>query len=157
VALVGLKKLDLRFNYGLTSVPEGLCSLVGLEELHLNFCGLTALPEAVGGLSGLRKLFLDGNEGLTALPQGLGQLRGMEHAGRFQSALVLRGCPGLAALHDLQEREGLPALLAHLMLTLLASLLLGQLHLSSLECFLFHGFYNHSTALRRLTRPTNLV
>ena len=38
---------------------------------------------------------------------GLGGLPNLEE-------LDLDGCPGLAALGDLQEREGLPALLAHL-------------------------------------------
>jgi hypothetical protein len=39
---------------------------------------------------------------------GLGRLRNLEQ-------LRLDGCPGLAALRVLQEREGLPALLAHLL------------------------------------------
>jgi hypothetical protein len=47
------------------------------------------------------------NVRLTALPAGLGRLRNLEELRRL-------GCPGLAALDDLQEREGLPALLAHL-------------------------------------------
>ena len=59
------------------------------------------------GLAGLKRLNLFNNTRLTALPAGLGRLRNLEE-------LVLVGCPGLAHLHDLRRREGLPALLAHL-------------------------------------------
>ena len=59
-------------------------------------------------MSGLWKLDLYGNRGLTALPAGLGRLRNLEELD------ITVGCPGLATLHDLQRREGLPALLAHL-------------------------------------------
>ena len=48
-----------------------------------------------------------GNIELAALPAGLGRLRNLE-------SLYLWGCPRLAALHKLQQREGLPALLVHL-------------------------------------------
>jgi hypothetical protein len=58
-------------------------------------------------LVGLKKLHLMISEGLTALPARLGRLPNLED-------LRLLGCPGLAALHGLQRREGLPALLAHL-------------------------------------------
>ena len=81
--------------------------LMGLEELHLVECGLTALPEGIGALTRLRMLGLDYNAGLTALPNGLGRLRNLE-------ILNLWGCHGLAALHDLLACEGLPTLLAHL-------------------------------------------
>jgi hypothetical protein len=74
---------------------------------NLARCELTALPEGIGALVGLRALNLYSNTGLTALAAGLGRLRNLEE-------LDLDGCPGLAALDDLQRREGLPALLAHL-------------------------------------------
>ena len=45
--------------------------------------------------------------GLAVLPAQLGRLRSLEE-------LDIDGCPGLATLQDLHEREGLPALLAHL-------------------------------------------
>jgi Leucine-rich repeat (LRR) protein len=106
-ALAGLRKLHLRFNTGLTALPEWLCTLAGLEELDLGGCELRALPEGIGGLTGLRKLDLFYNVELTALPAGLGRLRNLEE-------LDLSHCPGLGALHNLQQREGLPALLAHL-------------------------------------------
>ena len=76
---------------------------------NLARCELTALPEGIGALVGLRALNLCmySNTGLTALAAGLGRLRNL-------GELNLDGCPGLAALDNLQRREGLPALLAHL-------------------------------------------
>jgi hypothetical protein len=65
------------------------------------------LPEGVLELVGLRTLDLWGNMRLTTLPEDLGRLCSLE-------VLDLDHCPGLAALHNLQERDGLPALLAHL-------------------------------------------
>ena len=79
----------------------------GVAELDLSHCGLMALPEGIGALTGLKKLDVRWNEELTALPAGLGRLRNLEE-------LYLHHCPRLAALHDLQRQEGLPALLAHL-------------------------------------------
>jgi hypothetical protein len=68
---------------------------------------LTALLLGLGALAGLEELCLWGNTGRAALPAGLGRLRNLEE-------LDLYKCPGLADLHDLERREGLPALLAHL-------------------------------------------
>jgi hypothetical protein len=70
------------------------------------------LPEGIGGLTGLRTLNLSTNRRLTALPVGLGRLRNL-------TRLDLGGCPGLAAIEELQchsreRREGLRVLLAHL-------------------------------------------
>jgi Leucine-rich repeat (LRR) protein len=72
----GLKRLDLGGNGELIALPEGLCSLAGLEVLDLFGCGLAALPEGFGGLAGLKNLNLNGNEELTALPAGLWSLHG---------------------------------------------------------------------------------
>jgi hypothetical protein len=50
------------------------------------------------------------NDELAALPAGLGRLRNL-------TELVISGisgCPELAALRNLHQREGQPALLAHL-------------------------------------------
>ena len=58
-------------------------------------------------MAGLTGSNLFNNTRLTALPVGLGRLRNLEE-------LNLGRGPVLAALHDLHEREGLPALLAHL-------------------------------------------
>jgi hypothetical protein len=129
--LAGLKKLNLKYNPELTALPEGLCALAGLEELILSECGLRALPEGIGALAGLKKLRLNNNRGLTALPEGLCALAGLEELDLSECGLRaqpegIRGlaglrkfdlwnnCRGLEALQDLQEREGLPALLAHL-------------------------------------------
>jgi hypothetical protein len=119
----GLRKLDLHYNWrlaarrrllatstdqhGLTALPEGIGRLAGLKRLNLsgNY-QLTALPEGLCALAGLEELNLAFCE-LRALPAGLGQLRNLDE-------LDLRHCPGLKHLNDLQQEEGLPALLAHL-------------------------------------------
>jgi hypothetical protein len=106
--LTGLRTLNLSNNNGLGMLPEGLCALAGLEHLYLMSCGLRALPEGIEGLAGLQKLYLGYNIELTALPAGLGRLRNLEELD------ISYGCPGLGALQDLQQQEGLPALLAHL-------------------------------------------
>jgi hypothetical protein len=108
--LVGLRTLNLFGGERLGALPEDslseLWSLTRLEDLNLANCGLRALPEGIGRLTALRKLNLCFNDELTALPAGLGQLRNLE------TLDIAVGCPGLAALHDWQEREGLPAVLA---------------------------------------------
>jgi hypothetical protein len=67
-------------------------SLAALELLDLQYCGLTALPEGIGGLTGLKSLFLGSNMRLTALPEGLWSLAALE-------LLNLMFC-GLAALPE---------------------------------------------------------
>jgi hypothetical protein len=111
---VGLKRLNLCENKGLTTLPAVLWTLAGLEELDLSHCGLRALPAGMEGLAGLKKLNLSYNFELTALPVGLGRLRNLEALTLGCPGMPRDGCPGLAALRDLQTREGLPALLAHL-------------------------------------------
>jgi hypothetical protein len=89
---VGLKGLCLASNEALAALPGGLCSLVGLEELDLFGCNLTALPEGIAGLTRLKELNLCYNEGLSALPEGLCGLAGLE-------VLQLERC-GLTALPE---------------------------------------------------------
>jgi hypothetical protein len=48
--------LDLGWNRGLAVLPAGMWSLTRLEELNMQRCGLTALPEDIVGLAGLRAL-----------------------------------------------------------------------------------------------------
>jgi Leucine-rich repeat (LRR) protein len=60
----GLRTLNLGGNEGLVVLPEGLWSLVGLEELDLGYCGLRTLPEGIGRLARLRNLDLSDNEEL---------------------------------------------------------------------------------------------
>ena len=73
-----LRVLNLGLNEGLTALPDGVCGLVGLDELDLHRCRLMALPEGIGRLAGLRKLDLSDNDDLTALPEGLCALVGLE-------------------------------------------------------------------------------
>jgi hypothetical protein len=114
----GLRTLDLSHNRELTALPAGLCALVGLEELNLAYCGLRALPEAVGGLTGLRKLDLSLNPGLTALPASLCALVGLEELQLFECDLTTlpEGVGGLAGLRmlSLDFNIGLTALPAGL-------------------------------------------
>jgi Leucine-rich repeat (LRR) protein len=102
-----LRRLDLGYSERMAALPAGLCALAGLEELDLQDCGLTSLPEGIGGLIGLWKLDLCGNRGLAALPAGLGELHDLKELGRGI-------CPRLATLDALKEREGLPALHTHM-------------------------------------------
>jgi Leucine-rich repeat (LRR) protein len=89
---VGLKGLYLASNEALAALPQGLCSLAGLEELDLFGCNLTALPEGIGGLTWLKELKLCYNEGLSAVPEGLCGLVELE-------VLQLERC-GLTALPE---------------------------------------------------------
>jgi hypothetical protein len=52
--LITLRKLDLYSKMELTALPEGLCSLVGLEVLDMFSCGLAVLPEEIEGLAGIK-------------------------------------------------------------------------------------------------------
>ena len=106
--LAGLNKLTLNNNYGLVAMLARLCALARLEVLNLADCGVRALPEGIGALIVLRKLDFRFNPELATLPARLGRLRSLEELD------ISYGCPRLAALSDLQKREGLPALLAHL-------------------------------------------
>ena len=112
--LIGLRKLVLGGNELLTTLPAGLCALVGLEELYLGGCGLLSLMEGSAGLTGLRRLHLWGNELLTTLPTGLGKLNPYRYVLAKLEELNISDCPGLATLDDMQKREGLPTMLAHL-------------------------------------------
>ena len=91
--LVGLKRLDLSGNPELRSVPAGLWSLAGLEELDLSNCaGMEMLPDEVGQLVGLKKLDLRYNTRLRSVPAGLWQLPNL-------AELELEGC-GLGLMQD---------------------------------------------------------
>jgi hypothetical protein len=59
----GLKRLDHDFKKELTSVPAGLWSLMGLEELNLRRCGLDERAEGIRRLTG----FIHAERGLQAL------------------------------------------------------------------------------------------
>jgi hypothetical protein len=119
-AMTGLRKLDLSSpslhgrggnELGMRTLPEGLWSLVGLQDLCLSGCGLTALPDGVAAMAGLRKLDLSSQGGrLRTLPEGLWSLVGLQE-------LYLSYC-GLTVLP-----EGVARLTG-----------LKKLHLNSNEC-----------------------
>ena len=69
---VGGTALDLR-NRRLTSLPESIWGLSGLETLNLSDNVLEELPDAIGALSRLRKLNLKNNR-LWQLPAAIGRL-----------------------------------------------------------------------------------
>ena len=93
----GLRKLVLGTsgNGELGTVPEGLWSMVALEELCLMACGRTELPEGIGQLTGLRKLNLGVNGELTALPEGLWSLAALEELNLMNCRLT--ALPGRVA------------------------------------------------------------
>jgi tetratricopeptide (TPR) repeat protein len=75
----GARELTLESKYylpdceKLTELPEALCQLAQLEELHVSSNQLTALPDSLGQLTQLQALDVSSNQ-LTALPDWLGQL-----------------------------------------------------------------------------------
>ena len=61
------RTLDLSRS-GLTSVPESLGQLSGLQVLYLSDNQLTSVPESLSQLSGLQTLLLSRNQ-LTSVPE----------------------------------------------------------------------------------------
>ena len=70
-----LTVLDLSSN-GLSSLPEGLCRLPCLKELHVTWCKLNVLPKNIGQLKNL-KLACGFNQ-LTSLPDSICSLAHLE-------------------------------------------------------------------------------
>ena len=68
--------LDMSSN-GLTTLPENLCTLPCLQELHVNWCELSALPENIGRLKNLKKLASGFNQ-LCSLPESICSLPCLE-------------------------------------------------------------------------------
>jgi Leucine-rich repeat (LRR) protein len=68
----GRKSLMLG-NEGLTELPEAICELTHLEELHLAYNMLTTLPESIGNLTNLKVLNLAWNN-MQVLPRSLSKL-----------------------------------------------------------------------------------
>ena len=68
--------LDMSSN-GLTTLPESLCTLPCLQELHVNWCELSALPENIGCLKNLKILACGFNQ-LRSLPESICNLPRLE-------------------------------------------------------------------------------
>ena len=68
-----LRELRLSHNDNLTTLPASICQLGQLWYLHLEWCGLTSLPECIGEMSSLRELHLSHNL-MTTLPPSICQL-----------------------------------------------------------------------------------
>ena len=74
--LQGLQTLSLGGNQ-LTAVPDSITQLAGLRELRLMNNRLQEVPDSITQLSGLKELDLDGN-GLTEVPKSIAKLQSLE-------------------------------------------------------------------------------
>ncbi|MBP2100557.1 InlB B-repeat-containing protein [Enterococcus rivorum] len=75
--LVGLEYLYLR-NNNFSNLSETIGSLVSLRELYLDNNQLASLPESIGNLTELSELYLDNNQ-LTSLPGNIGELKNLSY------------------------------------------------------------------------------
>lgn len=73
-----LKKINIKGNRYLESLPDQFCELESLEELNIMDCRIKQLPEKFGQLKNLRKFFADGLGGLQDLPDSFNQLSNLE-------------------------------------------------------------------------------
>lgn len=64
-------------DYKLTSLPDSIGNLTGLQELYIENNQLTSLPESIGNLTGLRGLSVELNQ-LTSLPESIGNLTALQ-------------------------------------------------------------------------------
>lgn len=74
--LTRLRELHLRSS-SITRLPENLGALESLEVLALQHCRLEALPDGIGKLARLKRLLLDGNQ-LKTIPESVGHLPALE-------------------------------------------------------------------------------
>ncbi len=72
-----LKRFSCSLGFNCHELPDELCELSELEELHLDNNAIEELPENIGKLQNLRILSLRGNC-LTGLPASLGELPKLE-------------------------------------------------------------------------------
>jgi len=70
--LTRLRELHLRSRH-IARLPENLGALESLEVLSLQYCRIEALPDGIGKLARLQRLLLDGNQ-LRSLPESVGYL-----------------------------------------------------------------------------------
>ena len=84
--LSGLNFLDLRNNQ-LTSIPESIGDLNNLTSLDLILNQLNSIPVSIGNLSGLKFLKLSYNQ-LTTLPESIGDLSSLVTLWLFHNQLT---------------------------------------------------------------------
>lgn len=75
------------WNNNLASLPESIGELRNLQELNLNENNLTSLPESIGKLTSLKRLDLWTNQ-LTYLPDGIGKLTSLQILGLGDNGLT---------------------------------------------------------------------
>ena len=130
-------------------------AVVGVEEVYLTYCDLTALPEGFGRLAGLRRLNLSHNRRLAALPADLSALMGLEE-------LNLKDC-GLTALPEgIGQLTGLRKLILNsnskldtLPVGLFTLAQLEELHLSSCGLTALSADIERLARLRKLDLSFN--
>ncbi len=96
-----LELLALEANQ-LTALPDAIGGLTALQRLSLSDNQLTALPEAIGSLTALQWLVLDDNR-LTALPEAIGSLTALQWLVLDDNRLTAlpEAIGGLTALQEL--------------------------------------------------------
>ena len=91
------RKVEIKRNEKLTSLPESVGECTGLQTLDLSSCSrLVSLPERLGELKALQTLNLGSCSGLVSLPERLGECTGLQ-------TLDLGACSGLVSLPDLSR------------------------------------------------------
>ena len=101
VQLQGLEWLDLGDNH-LTTLPDSIGKLQSLKHLHLSYNHLRTLPDSIGQLQRLKVLYL-GHNLLITLPESIGKLQSLIHLDlRFNELTALPESIG-----DLQSLEDL--------------------------------------------------
>lgn len=73
-----VRELDLRFNAGLTKLPDELADCAMLTNLRASDAGLAEVPTSLGRLRNLQLLDLARNPGLHDLPPELGSCKKLE-------------------------------------------------------------------------------
>ncbi|XP_078167898.1 disease resistance protein RGA2-like [Carex rostrata] len=99
-----LESLDMSGCVKLESLPEWLCSLVGLKELIISsFQSLNSLPSSIGCLIALESLWISDCFNLESLPEGMQGLESLK-------TLRLYNCPKIRILPEVQRLRSLDSL-----------------------------------------------
>ncbi|XP_078167897.1 disease resistance protein RGA2-like [Carex rostrata] len=89
-----LESLNMSRCVKLESLPEWLCSLVGLKELIISsFQSLNSLPSSIGCLIALESLYIEDCFNLESLPEGMQGLESLK-------TLILTECPKIRILPE---------------------------------------------------------